>query len=156
LVVSVLHLIRRSRIAGALELLPFHDDAAGGLGFVASIVSGPVIVSLLAVSIPAAAALQVHRRLDVTPLIGLGSLLGFALVAYFFPILRLRTDIRALKKALLRRLRARQELQYKSIISSKRLDDSSVTHANDALVYFDSVCARVQSIPNFPHWSRFL
>ena len=152
--VTVLLQIRRARMQGWLKLVPFHIDDAGGLGFVPGLVTNPIIVALLLGSVAAAAAFQVHRAADVTPIMGLAVLLVSAAVAYGVPIAFLRTDIVALKKEALSAVRKLQQEHYAKTISSS-LSVETVREGNDALEYFERLATRIESISNYPHLKRF-
>jgi hypothetical protein len=146
ILVVTLRFVRRVRLSGRLKLLPFHSDGVGGLGFVASLVSTPVIVTLLIGSIPTAAAFEVHRAPDVTPLIGLSALVSWALLAYIVPIFFLRSDIVAMKRETFRRLTTLEQANYLQLIKENNLDFERLRRGNEALDYFDKVCGKVREI----------
>jgi hypothetical protein len=156
ILVVMLRLVRRARVAGKLELLPFHPDGVGGLGFVASIISAPIIGTLIVGSLSTAVAFLVHQAADVTPLIGLTILIIWAVVAYFVPILFLRTDIVALKKGALEKLRTLQQANYSRVTKSHGTDLDMLSKGKEALDYFDNVCEKIQSISNYPHLKRLI
>lgn len=156
ILVTLLRLVRRARLAGKLKLFPFHPDGVGGFGFVASLVSTPVIVTLMIGSIPTAAAFYVHRAADVTPLIGLGVLVGWALAAYLIPILFTRSDIVATKRETLEKLASYEEENYSRLIKGKVSDPAEWKTRMEALDCFDRVCVKVKSISNYPHLRRLL
>jgi hypothetical protein len=156
ILVVVLRFVRRNRKAGKLTLLPFHPDGVGGLGFVPTLVTTPVIVTLLICSVSLFAAFEVHRALDVTPLLGLTVVVGSAAIAYVVPILFLRSDIVALKRDLADRLMSLQQAYYSSIIERPNLDFDTLRKGNEALDYFGKVSARVEAISNYPHLKRVL
>lgn len=156
LITVTLRLIRAARLRGTLKLAPFHSDGAGGLGFVPGLVTTPAIVTLLIVSLPLAAAFQVHRAADVTPIMGLAVVLSVVGIAYVLPILYLRTDIVAMKRELLARLRALQDNYYQKIVGGSGVRASALREGNDALDYFDKVCLRVESISDYPHLQRLM
>jgi hypothetical protein len=156
LLIEMLRLIRERRNAGTLTLQPFHPDGVGGLGFVPGIVTTPIIVTLLVAAIPVAAAFEVHRAMDVTPLMGATIVIVSALAAYLVPILRLRTDIKAMKRQMIEHLRQLQQDYYVKISHAKEVDYESLRRGNEALDYFDKVCARVNAISNYPHLVRLL
>jgi hypothetical protein len=156
ILVVTLRLIRRARLAGKLELLPFHSDGLGGLGFIPGLVSTPVIVTLIAGSIPVAAAFEVHRAADVTPLMGFAIIVISAGTAYIVPILVLRADIVAMMRTLIRRLRLLQQTYYARILEDHNARFETLHEGNEALDYFDRICTRVQAISNYPHLTRLL
>jgi len=153
---ALLRLVRKARTSSTFSLIPFHQDGAGGLGFIASLISTPIIIGLLCAALPSAMAVWVHKELDLTPVLALASLLGFAITAYLIPMFVLRQDIVALKRRLISQLRARQQKEYKAISENERLDLATMTMASESLSYFDRVCSRVEAIPNFPHWKQLL
>lgn len=152
----VLRLIRSARLSGKLKLIPFHPDGVGGLGFIPSVVTTPIIVALLMSAIPTAAAFQVHRAADPTPVMGLAIILAFAGIAYIVPILYLRSDILAVKHEMLGRLRELQQEYYCRMTEPDELDFETLKQSNQALEYYDNLCARVQAISNYPHLKRLL
>jgi hypothetical protein len=156
ILVTLLRLVRRARLAGKLKLFAFHPDGVGGFGFVASLVSTPVIVTLMIGSIPTAAAFHVHRAADVTPLVGLAVLVGWALTAYLIPILFMRSDVFATKRETLEQLASFEEENYSRLIKGKMLDPEELKTRIEASDYFDKVSARVKSISNYPHLGRLL
>jgi hypothetical protein len=156
ILVVVLRFLRRARTAGKLKLLPFHPDGVGGLGFVPPLVTTPIIVALLISSVSLFSAFEVHRALDVTPLLGLTVVVGSAAVAYIVPIFFLRSDIVALKRELADKLTSLQQTYYSSIIERPNLDFETLRKGNEALDYFGKVIARVEGISNYPHLRRLL
>lgn len=156
ILVVMLRLVRRARIAGKLELLPFHPDGVGGLGFVASIISAPIIAILIVGSLSTAVAFLVHRAPDVTPLIGFTILIIWAVAAYFVPILFLRSDIVALKKEALEKLRTLQQANHSRVTESHGTDLEMLSKGKEALDYFDNVCEKIQAISNYPHLKRLI
>lgn len=153
---AVLASIRSGRLAGKLRLQPFHSDGAGGLGAVPSLVTTPLVITLLAVSVSSAAAFEVHRAFDVTPLIGLAVILLGIVVAYLVPIWSLRTDLVAMKQDTLSHLRSLQKAYYDKIVAQQSSDSATIADANEALDYFDKIVARVQAISNYPHLARMM
>jgi hypothetical protein len=117
-----LRLIRKPRLKGSLKLVPFHPDGVGGLGFVPSLVTAPIIVTALFSSVSTAAAFEVHRAADITPMMGLAIVLITTVIAYLIPILFLRADIVALKRETIRRLRNLQQAYYSKIAESEMMD----------------------------------
>jgi len=156
ILVVTLRFVRRVRRAGRLKLLPFHSDGVGGLGFVASLVSTPVIITLVIGAIPTAAAFEVHRAPDVTPLIGLAALVSWSVIAYIVPIFFLRSDIVAMKRETFKRLATLEQANYLQLIKDKALDFERLRRGNEALDYFDKVCGKVRAIPNYPHLKRLV
>jgi hypothetical protein len=152
---TVLTQIRRSRIAGRLRLIPFHADDVGGLGFVPSLVTTPIVVALLLASVAMAAAFVVHRGPDVTPLMGLSIVIGGAFLAYGIPITMLRSDLVALKHQSMRSVRQLQQEYYDRIVGARNIAVESVRDGNDALEYFEKLANRIRSISNYPHLKRF-
>lgn len=156
ILVVTLRLVRRARVSGRLQLLPFHPDGVGGLDFVASLISTPVIVTLIVGSIATGAAFLVHRAADVTPLIGLTVLVSWASAGYFVPIFFLKSDIVAMKRELIGELRTLQQANYSQIIKAHGHDIEMLSKGKEALDYFDKVCSKVQTISNYPHLKRLI
>jgi hypothetical protein len=151
-----LRFIRRARVSGRLVLLPFHPDGVGGLDFVSSLISTPIIITLIVGSFSTAAAFLVHRAPDVTPLIGLSILIIWAVIAYFVPILFLRSDIIAMKREVLKKLRSLEQTTYSQIIESQGINLEMLGKGKEALGYFDNVCEKIQKISNYPHIKRLV
>jgi hypothetical protein len=156
LLMITLRLIRQARLADRFNLDPFHPDGVGGLGFVPGLITTPIIVAVLMISLPTAAAFEVHRATDVTPLIGLTIMVAWTGIAYVVPILYLRSDIVATKRATIRKLRQLQQACYSEIIKDKKLDYEKVREGNEALEYFEKICSKVSSISNYPHLKRLI
>lgn len=151
-----LRFIRKSRIHGNLKIIPFHADGVGGLGFIPGLITTPVIVATLISSIPTAAAFEIHRRADVTPLIGLWLLILSSGIAYIVPILFLRSDIIASKQEIIGKLRSLEQNYYARIIDGQNLDFDTLKRGSEALDYFDKVCSKIQSISNYPHLKHLI
>lgn len=156
ILVVMLRLVRRARRAGKLKLLPFHPDGVGGLDFIASIISMPIIATLIVGSLSTAIAFLVHRAADVTPLLGLTVLIIWAVIAYFVPVLFLRSDIIAMKREALKKPRALQQANYSRVTESHGADLEMLSKGKEALEYFDSVCEKIQAISNYPHLKRLI
>lgn len=156
ILIATLRFIKRARTDGKLILLPFHPDGVGGLGFVTSLISTPIVVTLIVGSLGITVAFLVHRTADVMPLIGLVVLFTWAFIAYFLPILFLRSDIVAMKRAMLEKLRTLQQANYSQIIDSHGMDVEMLGKGKEALDYFDNVCAKVQALSNYPHLKRVI
>jgi hypothetical protein len=156
ILVVTLRLIRRARLSGKLKLIPFHPDGFGGLGFMPGLVTTPIIVTLLMSSVSTAAAFEVHRAADVTPLMGLAVVVISVGIAYIVPILFLRADIISMKREAIKKLRLLQQSHYSKIIEDQNLDSEKLSNGNEALDYFEKVCSRIQSISNYPHLGRIL
>lgn len=156
ILVVILRLVRQSRLSGKLKLLPFHPDGVGGFGFIASLINAPIILTLIIGSIATAAAFIIHGAANVTPLIGLTILVAWAVAAYIVPILFLKTDIVALKRELIRKLRLRQRSEYSKTLEGSELEFRILRKENEALGYFDKLCTRVESISNYPHLKRLI
>lgn len=156
ILVVILRLVRRARIAGKLELRPFHPDGVGGLGFVASIISAPIIATLILGSLSTTVAFLVHQAADVTPLIGLAVLIIWAIAAYFVPILFLRSDIVAMKKEAIEKLRKLQQANHSRVTESHGTDLEMLSKGKEALDYFDNVCEKIQGISDYPHLKRLI
>jgi hypothetical protein len=154
--IVTLRFIRQARISGRLKLIPFHPDGVGGLGFMPALVTTPIIVTLLLGSISTAAAFEVHRAADVTPLMGLTIIIVSTGIGYIVPILFLRSDIVAMKRLTIKKLRLLQQAYYTKIIDGRDLDFETVRNGNEAHDYFEKVCTNVQSISNYPHLRRLL
>jgi len=151
-----LRMLRRSRVAGRLKLIAFHRDGVGGLGFVPGLVTRPIIVAILAGSIPTAAAFEVHRTTDVTPLMGLSILIASTCIAYLVPVLFLRADIVAVKLIMIGKIRSLQQTYYSRGVESNNFDIEALRNGNEALEYFEKVLAAAQSISHYPHLKRLL
>jgi hypothetical protein len=156
ILVVTLRFVRRARIAGKLKLFPFHPDGVGGLGLVSSLISMPVIITVVVGSLATAVVFYAHRGVAVTPFVALGVLVSWILVAYFVPILVIRSDIVALKREALKKLRNMQQENYVRITDRHAWDVEMLGKGNEALDYFDKVCAKIEAISNFPHLSRLL
>jgi hypothetical protein len=154
--VVVLRLVRSARTAGELRLTPYHRDKLGGLGFIPGLVTTPVVATLLISAIPVAGAFQVHRAMDVTPLIGLCLVLIAAGLAYSIPTIILRADIVAVKRDMIQKMRSQQQDYWARALETSGANFEVLKQSNDALEYFDKFCARVDSIPNYPHLDRLL
>jgi len=152
----VLKAVRRARLAGTLKLNPFCPDGVGGLGFIPPLVTSPILMALVMCSVALAGAFEVHRKLDVTPSIGLAVLLGLSLGAYFVPTMYLRRDIVALKRTTFEKLLELQQEQYARIVDGLDTDTETLSRANEALDYFEKVRERVEKIPTLPHLKRVL
>jgi hypothetical protein len=156
ILVVILDIIRRARRDHKLKLFPFHSDGVGGFGFVASLVSTPVIITLLIGSIATAAAFEVHRSLDVTPVIGLTILLSWAVLAYVVPILFLRSDIIAVKQEMSRKLANLEQATYAQTIDKRDASFGSLQEGNEVVEYLDKVSSKVRAVPNYPHLKRLI
>jgi hypothetical protein len=156
ILIITLRLVRQARLAGRFKLDPFHPDGVGGLGFVPGLITTPIIVAVLMISLPTAAAFEVHRAADVTPLIGLTIMLAWTGIAYVVPILYLRADIVATKRATIKKLRQLQQACYFEIVKGNALDYEKVKDGNEALEYFEKVSNKVSSISNYPHLKRLI
>jgi hypothetical protein len=158
ILLTTLRLVRRSRLAGELRLLPFHPDGLGGLGFVAGLVSKPIILTLIVGALTTAGAFFVHYAVNMTPLIGLLILVAWTVLAYIVPVLFLRTDIVALKRDMIQKLRSLQQADYSRVFedSESGWEFRVLRKEKEALEYFDKMCARIQSISNYPHWKRLI
>jgi hypothetical protein len=150
---AALQVLRERRTRGELRLQPFHPDGTGGFGFVPRLVTTPIAVTLMFAAIPVAGAIHVHRAADVTPVMGVILIVGGALIAYLLPIFYLRTDILAMKRDTLGRLRSLQQT-YANVDPSSGFDFEALRRGSEALEYFDKVCARVTSISSYPHLPR--
>lgn len=156
ILVAVLRLIRRSRIAGQLRLFPFHPDGLGGFGFVANLISAPIILTLVVGAFITAGAFIIHRAANITPVIGLIILIVWAALTYIVPILFLRRDIVASKREIINKLRSLQQRSYSHTLDADKADFILIKNEKDALEYFDRVCSKVESISNYPHWKRLI
>lgn len=154
--VVVLRLIRKARIAGQLKLMLFHPDGVGGFGFVPGLVTTPITVAMLISSLPTAAAFEVHRAADVTPLIGLAIVLLSAGIGYIVPVLALRSDLVALKRSMLSQVGEQQQAYYTSIIEHGNVDFESIRAGNEGIKYFESVSSAIRSLSNYPHLRRLV
>lgn len=153
-VACVLRALRRARTAGRVQLEPFSSDGAGGLGFVPSLVTTPVVWTLALSALATVGAFVVHRELDATPLMGVASVLATVVVAYGLPIGYLRVDLAALKRQAIDRLRHAQQRCYEELMNADRIDAVHLKSASDTLDYFDRLCSRVEAISTYPHFRR--
>jgi len=153
---AVLTVLRERRLAGTSVLQPFHHDGVGGLGFIPGLVTTPIVTTLLIASVPVGAAFAVHRALDVTPLMGAAIVVACASLAYAIPILRLRTDIIAMKRTVVERIRLLQQSYYSQIVRDERVPIETLRQGNEALDYFEKICMRIERISNYPHLIRLL
>ncbi|WP_156332641.1 hypothetical protein [Rhodopseudomonas sp. AAP120] len=153
---AALDVIRKRRLAGKLVMQPFHHDSVGGLGFVPGLVTTPIVVTLLISSVPVGAAFSVHRALDVTPLMGASIVVVGALLAYAIPIFRLRTDIIAMKRVVIEKIRLLQQNYYSRIVSDEKIQIETLRQGNEALDYFEKICTKIEKISNYPHLIRLL
>lgn len=151
-----LRLIRSARLSGKLKLLPFHPDGVGGLGFVPELVTRPLIVAVLIGTVPMAAAFYVHRAADITPLMGLGILLLTAGIAYFVPILALRVDLMATKRAMVEKLRWLQQASFSEVFEKRKLDFEKLKAGNEGIEGLEKLCAAIKNISNYPHLKRLI
>lgn len=156
ILVVILGLIRRARVAGTLKLTPFNSDGVGGLAFIPGLITTPIIVTMLIGAAPTLAAFEVHRALDITPLMGLSILVLWAGAAYIVPIIFLRSDIVAFKREMIARSRQQQQDYYSTITDSQELDVEKLRKGYEAFDYFEKVCERIQAISNYPHLRRLL
>ena len=156
ILVVTLELIRSERLKHNLKLFPFHSDGVGGFGFVASLVSTPVIITLLVGSIATAAAFEVHRAFDVTPVIGLIILLSWAVLAYIIPILFLRSDIIAVKQEMSRKLANLEQTTYAQTMDKTTISLGNFKKGTEVVEYLDRVSSKVRSVPNYPHLKRLI
>jgi hypothetical protein len=157
ILVVTLGLIRWARVANIIKLNPFHTDGVGGLGFMPGLITTPIIVTLLIGTAPTLAAFEVHRALDITPIIGLSILVLWTGIAYILPILYLRSDIVAFKREMITKLRQQQQQDYYSkIVEGNELDIEKLKNGYEAFDYFEKVCEKVQAISNYPHLKRLL
>ena len=154
ILVAMLGVVREARLSGKLKLLPFHPDKVGGLNVVASLISKPIILTLVVGAGTTAGAFAVHRAMDVTPTGGLITLLGWALLTYLIPILVLRTDIVAMKRDLITRIRQTQQSKYSSVLEGTPVEFKVLEEEHEAFEYFDLVCSKIESISTVPHWKR--
>jgi hypothetical protein len=153
---TALDVLRKRRLAGTLVLQPFHYDRVGGLGFIPGLVTTPIVVTLLIASVPLGAAFVVHRALDITPLMGAAIVVVGAALAYAIPIFRLRTDIIAMKRAVVEKMRQLQQNYYSRVVSDERIQIETLRQGNDALDYFEKICTKIEGISNYPHLVRLL
>lgn len=151
IIIVTLRFVRRARLTGKLRLFPFHPDGVGGLGFVASLISTPVIITIVVGSLATAVVFFAHGGVAVTPIMALVILIGWALLGYFVPILFLRSDIVAMKREALETLRGLQQENYAKITQTHGHDVEMLGKGKEALEYFDKVCANIQAISNYPH-----
>lgn len=154
--VVILRFVRHTRIAGKLKLSPFHPDGVGGLGFVASVISTPVIITVVVGALTTGVVFFAHHGVAATPLMALSLLVGWVIVAYFVPIFFLRSHILKMKKEMLETLRGLQRDNYTQITKNHGHDLEMLGKGKEALDYFDKVCANIEAIPNYPHLRRLL
>jgi hypothetical protein len=151
-----LRLIRVARLSGKLKLLPFHPDGVGGLGFFPRLVTRPLIVAVMFGTVPTAAAFYIHRAADVTPLMGLSTILLATGIAYFVPILALRADIVATKRAMVEKLRWLQQASFSHVFESQKPDFEMLKSGNESIDCFERLCAAIKNISNYPHLRRLV
>jgi hypothetical protein len=151
-----LRLIRVARLNGKFKLLPFHPDRSGGIGFLPDLVTRPLVVAVLLALLPTIAAFSIHRAADVTPLMGLSVLASGLAVAYFIPILNLRTDIVAAKQDLVERLRWLQQASFSQVIANQRPNFQSLKTANETIENYEKLCTAVSNVSNYPHLKRLV
>lgn len=151
-----LGIVRSARMAGSLRLLPYHPDGVGGLGFLPELVTRPLVVAVILGTLPTAAAFEVHRAADVTPLMGLAVLLLATAVAYFVPILALRADIVATKETMVKKLRWMQQANFTRIFENKKLDPDAVKSSSETIEYFEKLCTAIDEVSNYPHLKRLI
>jgi hypothetical protein len=156
IIVVTLRFVRHARKNGKLKLFPFHPDGVGGLGFVASLISTPVIITVVVGALATSIVFFAHHGVATTPLIALAILIGWILTAYFIPIVFLRSDIVALKKDALNKLRRLQQENYSQITVNHPQDLEMLGKGKEALDYFDKVCTNIQEISDYPHLKRLL
>jgi hypothetical protein len=143
-------------VSGRLKLLPFHPDGVGGLGFLPELVTRPLAIAVLFGALPTCAAFLIHRRLDVTPLMGLTALLLTAGIGYFVPILALRSDIIATKRAMVEKLRWLQQASFSQVFESQKPDFKALKAGNESIDCFEKLCAAIKTISNYPHLRRLI
>ena len=153
---TALRLIRAARISGKLRLLPFHPDGVGGLGFLPELVTRPLVVAGLLGVLPVAGAFYVHRAADVTPIMGMAVLLFAIGLAYFAPILALRTDIVGTKRMMIEKLRWKQQASFAQVFESKKLDFEALKSGNESIECFEKLCVAIKNISNYPHLRRLI
>lgn len=152
---TVLRVIRRARVEERLVLLPFHRDRSGGLGFIPSLVTSPIVSTLLLTSIATGAAFWVHKAFDFTPMIGIALVAFGASVGYVLPMTYLRSDIVAVKARATDILRARQQTAFAQLMEPSGCDPASVRTASETVSQIDGLCDRITRISNYPHLGRF-
>jgi hypothetical protein len=156
ILVTALRLVRLARLSGKLKLLPFHPDGVGGLGFLPQLVTRPLIVGVLLGLLPTVGAFQIHRAADVTPVMGLATLVVATGIAYFIPILSLRADIVAAKRAMIERLRWLQQAKFSQIVDRNNLDFETLRIGNESIEFFEKLCKAIRDISNYPHLKRLI
>lgn len=156
ILVTALRLVRRARVSGKLKLQPFHPDGVGGLGFLPDLVTRPLIIGVFLGLLPTAGAFQIHRAPDITPMMGLATLLLATGTAYFVPILSFRADIIAAKKAMVEKLRWLQQEQFAQIVEKGHFDFESLQTGNQSIEFFEKLCKAIRHISNYPHLKRLI
>jgi hypothetical protein len=146
-----LRLIHAARLSGKLKLLPFHPDGVGGLGFLPRLVTRPLIVAVIFGTVPTVAAFYIHRAADVTPLMGLTTLVLATVIAYFVPILALRSDIVATKGAMVKKMRWLQQASFSQVFESQKPDFEMLKSGNESIDCFENLCVAINKISNYPH-----
>jgi hypothetical protein len=146
LLLPILHAHRERRVV----VLPFHQDRCGGFGFVASIILSPVVPALLICGAAALAALIVHGKLDLTPLIGLALTVVALATFYAAPTFFLARVISKAKEAKTSELVDAQRRNFADVYSGA-VPPNDVEAAYHYLLYFDEVQRRIDRIPNWPH-----
>ncbi|KPF89044.1 hypothetical protein IP86_27600 [Rhodopseudomonas sp. AAP120] len=79
-----------------------------------------------------------------------------ALLAYAIPIFRLRTDIIAMKRVVIEKIRLLQQNYYSRIVSDEKIQIETLRQGNEALDYFEKICTKIEKISNYPHLIRLL
>ena len=156
ILITALQLVRRARVLGKLKLQPFQPDGVGGLGFLPELVTRPIIIGVFLGLLPTAGAFQIHRVPDITPMMGLATLLLATSTTYFVPILSFRADITAAKKAIVEKLRWLQQEQFAQIVEKDHLDFESLRTGNQSIEFFEKLCKAVKHISNYPHLKRLI
>jgi hypothetical protein len=151
-----LRLVRAARLSGKLKLLPFHPDGVGGLGFLPGLVTRPLMVAVIFGTVPTAAAFYIHRTADVTPMMGLTTLVFATGIAYFVPILALRSDIVATKRVMIEKLRWLQQASFSQVFESRKPDFEMLKSGNESIDCFEKLCTAIKNISNYPHLRRLV
>lgn len=149
-----LRLVRVARLSGKLKLLPFHPDGVGGLGFFPRLVTRPLVIAVILGTMPTAAAFYIHRAADVTPLMGLSTLVLATFAAYFVPILALRSDIIETKRVMVEKLRRLQQASFAQVFESRTLNFEILKSGNESIDYFEKLCVAIENVSNYPHLIR--
>ena len=133
-----------------LTLEPFNPDQCGGVRSLIDPAIVPMLPPLLISSLLALCALSVHKRFDVTPIIGISIVAVVFMSLFLIPALSLRKAILAEKKRKLEEIAGKQNLLFLRIVSGEERSDSSIKAAHETIDALQSMATRVRCLPNWP------